>query len=490
MNSNNSKKQSARIIISETLMFLAVVITVILLALLVSGYWLNSNFQVQRNGMLQISSYPTGATVEVDGEVSSWLERTNSSKILSSGEHTITLTKDGYDSWTKVVNISEGLLYRLHYPRLFLKERSPVAILDMTKYASATISSNHNSALLLNDTTKWGFLNLDADEPKLRSLDISKLFSSITPSTESEPSHFTGKILQADWDFDSSHVLFKVAKDDNIEWVLLDVNDIEKSINLTKEFGTNFSRIEILDNNSNTLLAVQNRNLHKIDIPGRLISAILVANIDDFDHYNNEIVFSAAKDSSEGEVLQNQTSSTDSSTDISTNVAKQPYYVGYFRLGDTNLTELTSTATPVKVTISRFYDSKYVTIINEQNVSIHQKDNFDEGVMEYVLSFVPEKIKVGHDGEFLFFEKSHQLATLDMEAKAVREWSIEGVFDWVDNNMLYSINNGELTVYDFDGLNRRTIAQNVSSHFPVSITNDKWLYYFSDGTLEREQLAN
>ncbi|MBQ5811976.1 hypothetical protein IIW29_00125, partial [Candidatus Saccharibacteria bacterium] len=97
---------------------------------------------------------------------------------------------------------------------------------------------------------------------------------------------------------------------------------------------------------------------------------------------------------------------------------------------------------------------------------------------------------VGHDGEFLFFEKSHQLATLDMEAKAVREWSIEGVFDWVDNNMLYSINNGELTVYDFDGLNRRTIAQNVSSHFPVSITNDKWLYYFSDGTLEREQLAN
>lgn len=464
MNQASTKKQSFKVIISETIMFIAVVITVIILALLVSGYWLNSNFQVERNGMLQISSFPTGATVEIDGEAGSWLERTNSSKILSSGEHAVKLTKDGYDSWSKTINISEGLLYRLHYPRLFLNQREISSALDLSKYTGATVSSNHNVALLMNDTTEWAYLNLDADELKTRPLDISKAFS-VTTTTEAPagttPAPFTSKILQIDWDFDASHVLFKVANGEAIEWVLLDVNNVDKSINLTKEFGANFSHIEILDNNSNNLLAVQNHNLHKIDIPGRLISAVLVENVFDFDHYHNEIVFS---------------------TTGSTNT------VGYFKLGDTELTNLTTTANPAKVAISKFYDNKYITIIEGQNISVHQKDAFDESVKKYVVSFTPDTVEVGHDGEFLLLARDHQLATLDMEAELIREWIIEHHYDWLDNDMLYTINDGELIVYDFDGLNRRVLAHDVSNHFPVAITSDKWLYYTSDTHLMREWL--
>ena len=61
-------------------------------------------------------------------------------------------------------------------------------------------------------------------------------------------------------------------------------------------------------------------------------------------------------------------------------------------------------------------------------------------------------------------------------------------YGWIDNYMAYSVDNGVLSVYDFDGLNHRELANNVSSHFPVTITSDKWLYYFSDGKLLREWL--
>ena len=111
------RRQSLKVVISEAIMVLAVAITVIILGFLVSGYWINSDLKVERQGMLQISSNPTGANVVIDNE-SSWLQRTNTSKVLAAGEHTITLTKEGYDSWSKTINISEGLLYRLHYPRL------------------------------------------------------------------------------------------------------------------------------------------------------------------------------------------------------------------------------------------------------------------------------------------------------------------------------------------------------------------------------------
>ena len=117
------RRQSLKVIISEAIMVLAVIITVIVLAFVVSGYWLNSDFKIERQGLLQISSFPTGADVEIDGSVS-WLQKTNTSKVLSSGEHTVALSKENYDSWSKTINISEGLLYRINYPRLFLKNLS------------------------------------------------------------------------------------------------------------------------------------------------------------------------------------------------------------------------------------------------------------------------------------------------------------------------------------------------------------------------------
>ena len=470
MNPDYLKKQNIKVIVSEAFMVVAVIITVIVLALLVSGYWLNSNFEIERNGMLQISSVPTGASVEIDDQASSWLERTNSSKILASGSHTVKLTKEGYDSWSKEVNIAEGLLYRLHYPRLFLQKRQLESIIDTSKYTSASISSDHNAVLLINNTSEWTYLNLDTDNPTPRKINVSELFSSVSLADDAKVGLFTGEILDLDWDYDASHVLIKTRSGESTEWVLLDINNVTKSINLTKEFGADFSRIEILDNNSNSLIAIQNHNLHKIDVSGRSLSAVLVEGVVDFDHYNNEIVFSA------------QQHSTESSEDT------RGYYVGYLKLGDREATVLEKTSAPVQVAIGKFYDSKYIAVLDNNIVTVHQNDNYEDAISNYELSFSPEDIEVGHNGEYLMLIKDLTIATLDFEANSVRQWEIEDHFGRLDNDMLYTVSNGDLIVYDFDGLNRRIIAHNVSSHFPVTITSDKWLYYFSDDNLVREWL--
>ena len=471
MDPDRFKKQNIKVIISEAFMVIAVIVTVIVLALLVSGYWLNSNFEIEQNGMLQISSIPTGASVEIDGRVSSWLERTNSSKILSSGPHTVKLTKDGYDSWSKTVTIAEGLLYRLHYPRLFLEQRQMEPVIATGKYTGASISSDHNAVLLTNDTSEWAYLNLDTDEPTIRKLDISALFTSISLADDAKVGLFTGEIIDTDWDYDAAHVLIEVRNGDATEWALLDVNNVDKSINLTKEFGADFSRIEIIDNNSNNLLALRNQNLHKIDLPGRSISAVIAKQVFDFDHYNNEIVFSAQEDS------------TDSPE------TTPEYYIGYFKLGSRDIKTLEHLAVPTKVAIGKFYDSKYIATLTGNAVTVHQEDDYAADVSEYLLAFNPDSVKVGHNGEFLLFARDNTLATLDFEANLVREWTIENAqYDWLDNDMLYVVSEGDLIVYDFDGLNRRIITHNVSSHFPTIITNDRWLYYFSDDNLVREWL--
>lgn len=463
MNLDKKKKlRSLKVIISEAIMVLAVIATVTVLAFIVSGYWINSDFEVERQGMLQISSIPTGANINIDGAESSWLQRTNTSKVLPAGEHTVTLTKDGYDSWSKTVDIKEGLLYRLHYPRLFLKDRTAEKIMSLNGVTAATISSDREAMVLMNNTTKWSYLKLNTDEPEPKSLDIAKYFSSVSLAEEASAGLFTGEIIDVNWDYDDAHILFEVKSNDSIEWVLIDVNNPEKSINLTKEFGFNFNKIEIIDNSSNTLLAIQNGNLHKIDVPSRQISASIVKDVSNFDHFNNEIVF-IAKES-------------------------DAYYVGFFKIGD-KPTTLTTLEKPAKVVISKFYDEKYITILQDTKVNVYKKDDFAE-YANYDLTFAPEKIEVGHDGEFITMNTGGKIATLDMEAGLVREWNVDSdIFDWIDNDMVYAVNGGELIVYDFDGFNRRVLAKNVSAHFPAGITDNKWLYYISDDDLMRELIT-
>ncbi len=459
------RHQSLKVIFSEAMMVITVIITVIVLALVVSGYWINSDFKVERQGMLQISSQPTGADVSIDGDTA-WLQRTNTSKVLPSGEHVIVLNKEGYDSWAKTITIKEGLLYRLHYPRLFLKNRVSKKVLDAKNVTATYISPDHNSMILANNTTKWQYLNLREETLTPVSLDISKVFSSVELKKDTKEGKFTGKIEAANWDVDAAHVLFKVRIDEEgaHEWVLFDVKNPEKSLNLNKEFNADFNAVQILDNSSNNLMAIQNGDLRKVDVPGRLISAVIVEDVISFDHFLDEIIFTAKR-------AEN---------------AEHPYYVGYFKVNSDEITELISAPSRVHAVISKFYDQEYCTVLSGDSVKVYTKEDLAEH-SKYKLSFKPKHIKVGHNGEFIIMYDGTKIASLDMEAETIREWQADGKsFHWIDNDMIYSINNNDLIVYDFDGLNRRALAKNVSDRFSAGIVENKWLYYFSDDHLMRE----
>ena len=138
------RRRAIKVMITEALMFFSVILLVIFLTLIVLGYNFNINKigteeVIERAGLLQISSIPSGAIVSLDGEEGDLFSRTSFSKTLSVGEHTVTLKRDGYDSWTGRVKISEGLLYRVVYPRLFLKEREKEEVLKFSTEELAEI---------------------------------------------------------------------------------------------------------------------------------------------------------------------------------------------------------------------------------------------------------------------------------------------------------------------------------------------------------------
>ena len=451
-----ARRQSFRVITSEILMVIAVIATVSILAFVVSGYWVGSDFQIERQGLLQIYSSPTGADVEIDGQPSSWLQRTNTSKTLAAGEHTVVLSKDGYDSWSRTVDVTEGLLYRLHYPRLFLKNRYEESAHDFsaTPVNFATVTPDRNTMLLLT-SAGWQLFNLDSDSGK--------------PVTLNPPAGLlSGAIKSASWATDNEHILFELEDSGTAKWVLFNVKTPAASVNLTKEFNANFSKVKILDGSASNLLVVLDGNLHRIDVHARQISAILVPGVVSFDYYHQEVFFSAGS-----------ADSADAS----------PYYLGSLKLGSNETVKLKDLSAPAEVIVTRFYDDEYIGAMSGQLLTIYLKDNFEEK-SQFNLSFAPESIRITNSGDAIIMNSGEKIASLDMEVMAITEWSPETKsYGWLDGSMIYAVKGGLLTVYDFNSLNPRELASGVAESLPVTITSDKYLYYFRGSTLTREWLV-
>lgn len=361
------RRQSLKVILSEIIMFLTVVVTVVILAFIVSGYWINENFEVERQGMLQISSHPSGADVVIDDETS-WLQKTNTSKVLSTGEHTIVLSKEGYDSWSKTINITEGLLYRLNYPRLFPLQRNPEPVYDTTGVTAAFVSKDRKKLLLYyGDLATLDTASFD-DDSSNKQLDYSTIL---------------------------------------VDWKIINLDSSEPTPESVK-FRDAYDFFRELEPEQN-------------------------GSIDDF------------------------------------KLSKLP-------------------ATTDKLVFIKFYEDHYLALVSDSTVSVYERGD-TKPILEATLGFIPTDSHAGQDGEFIVFSTGSQIATLDMETLVISEWTVAGdTFDWLDDNMIYTVADGALIVYDFDGLNRRDIATDVDGNFPVTITNDRWLYYFSQGELIRESL--
>lgn len=360
--------QSIKVIFSEIIMFITVIVTVVILAFIVSGYWINEKFEVERQGMLQISSSPTGADVFIDDE-SSWLQKTNTSKVLPVGEHSIRLTKDGYDSWTKTVNITEGLLYRLPYPRLFPLHRDKTIVYDALGVTEAFLSDDRGKLLLYSGSPN----DFDIDD-------------------------YTGSVSISSSESDDDKMPL---------WTLIDLKS------------------------------------HKIE--GKTVTRRTLREF--FKPQEQDI-----RDTIEDYKLPRQPKNTD------------------------------------ELIFSRFYDNNYLTIVDDNNIALYKKGETTPILLQE-LSFTPSDYAQGRDGDFIAFYADSKVATLDMELLSIKEWSVDGnSIGWLDDNMIYTVSDGELIVYDYDGLNRRSIARNVSDRFPIVITGDDWLYYFSNDNLVRENL--
>ena len=477
------RQQHRRLIITEALMFLAVLMLVVFLTLVVMGYSFNlreiggSGEVVERSGLVQISSLPTGATIYIDGEAPLLLS-TNASRTMLSGEHEISLEREGFLGWKKTVKVVEGMMYRLNYPRLFKEERETEEVMTLGKEVSfVSVSPNNERMVVLMEGVLY-VANLNENEPKLKELEIAGADGNVVKITT---------FVEPEWSGNSEKLLAKV----NGEWAVVNVRAPKETVWLGAVLAERGVRDIKFENEAGDRLLVLNdkKELLELDARDKTFGEVLATEVERFDNDGDRVVYLAP---AEFKVTTKRTVEEEETVEM-----VEGYGVYGYRVGDKEghvLTKVEGEKDRVRLATMRYFQESYVGVYDGGygggRFRVLVKTGWvseEQGMAEVFAEKVEfETVSVKKRGKGMVFELagtaeggSVESQVFDIEAMSLVKVDAKNT-GWVDEYLRYRLKDGKLSVMDYDGLNERVLVESgVLKGRVVAISgNNRWLYYF------------
>ncbi len=439
---HKKRVETVKLLITETIMVLVIIVTAIVLTFVAMGYNLNKNGELGQSGLVQLRSFPSGASITIDGDTI--LPKTTASRMLTAGEHTIKLSKDGYDTWEKTVTSESGRLLKLEYMRLYYKDRIAEEVKGYDEnYAQFVATPNRDYAILvLKNSNVWKYLDLRGDEAKETELDFTELLNGL-------------EVQEIKWNNDSDKLLVKALRKNENEWLLVNVRNPKESVNLSREFAMNFSEVRFMSENGDKLVVLENGNLRTVAMSGKTVSQVLASNIKKFSFVGDYIIY------------------IDSAQKIGIVNGDKSVVIKEY---DAN--------SLVNVALSDYIGDKYLTITDNDKMTIYKGElpgaertlTDMEVVLDTQIGFIPAELNIYGNNELIIARDGRKLAVYDSEARKLSQFELDSDYTFfIDGYNIGEIIDGQLFVMDFDGANKRHLTSANSS--AVITRNNKWLYY-------------
>lgn len=457
---------------------LSVIIIVTATILFMLGYRLDGgNGRLEQGALLQFDSNPNGASVSIDGVDIG--VRTAGKQTVVAGTHTIMMKRSGYEDWSRTIGLTAGTLTWLDYIRLVPKERTPETI---ASYATM-------SGALFSPDLKWGVLQTKANSPTfrvldLRSQDVKANDIIVAPDLYSDATTegVTHTFSMVRWNVDSRYVLVKHSFKETHEWLLLDTQDVTKTVNITRLLSVDFSDLQFASKNGTTLYGLSADGIvRKIDLPAATISRALLNKVKSFSVYDSSIISYIGF----------------SNTEPAVQVA------GIYRDGDDAgrvLKNAPDATTPLFIASTRYFGDDYVAIGFDKNVtifkgSIPSANAQDASSLKQFAAFSTQNVltalSFSPKGDYALAQAGSLYSSYELEHKRITSGALATssptapTLEWLDGAHLVTRDAGSLAMRDFDGTNTHTIMP-IDTTFNVTLSqNGKYFYGINkkaDGT--------
>lgn len=464
-NKSLNKKILIRRVVTYIGMTLAVVIIATYVVLFTLGYRFNiDDKQIEQYAMLQFNSVPSGATILIDGNPANI--KTPDEATVPAGEHTITMTLKGYQTWTKTVTVASGVLDWVNYALLIPEELTVESVANYTDVYKSVASPEGHYVLIQSKLSvpQFDLIDVNAGTIKKTTLTVPTTAYSEADSTTVVHSFYIDK-----WDDGERYALIKHVYGDKYEWLVLDTQDPQLTKNITTLFDFAITSIQFSGTSGNIFYALGNSDIRKIDVSAGTISRPLISNVTSFNIYGSGILCYIGAGST-------------ATTEV----------VGLYRDGDdTPYTVKTIDKTDgvqISAAVSNYFNEYYVAIANGTSVEVLSgsfPSSTNETSLQYYVSFVTDQavknLSFSPSGQYVFARTGANFTSYDLEYKALTSSVIDGksddfAVDWLNDNYIWSDRDGSLTIREFDGANIHAI-NNVTAGQSVAITtNGRYIY--------------
>lgn len=445
---NKKRSNKIKLYLGYFLIAIAISMGVLILLFINAGYRLDGDGNVTQNGLLFVDSRPSGANVYVEGIYSKYKDddQTNTKFDLREGRYRVTIQKEGYRSWQREMSVEGGSVERLAYPFLFPEKLEST---DMKTYQSAPkiVSSSPDRKWIVAQQPD-NFLSFDvfnASEPEKppTSFTVPSALLTVAKSSQS--------LEVIEWSSDNTNILAKHTFDDQTEFVIINKDKPESSININTLTGQKPFEVTLKDRKADQLYLhmAPDGLLQTIDIKTGTLTPLVAKTFDYKSHGDDMLVYVAL--SLKPDVV---------SVRIKTNDK------------DYELRELPANTTYV-TDVARFDNSWYVVVgaasdnkvyVYKDPLSILTSANPKKSMFARTLRINnPKEVSFSANTRIVAAQSDQEFAVFDAETDRQYRYTINDTFDtnrpveWMDGHRLATSTAGTVLIFDFDGINQQKL---------------------------------
>lgn len=459
----HNPKQRKRDLIRRTLtyavMTLSVVALVVISLFLVLGYSVDDSGQPEQGGLVQFVSFPTGATVSVDGARQSFL--TNGKKNTSAGHHSVNMQLKQYRDWDKSFDLGRGELLWLN------------ALLIPKKITTTEVAAFEQiGSMKVSPDKKWIAIIEQSSKPKLKLVDLRdekkpKVSELAIPAIVAKQKRPNDVFKVVEWDFGSQYILVNYTSGNKTEWLRLDRSDPANARNVSVLKNIAISDAHFVGNSGNVLYSMTAGQLRKIDITKTAETPTNVAtSVREFELYRDDRI---------GYIRALPTEQT----------------VSYFNEGESKSRELSTFKPAVKnvhTAVSSYYNDDYQAVSHGTTIDLYKDPLSSKSpIKSFELKKGVQWLYFSNSGRFVVAQNGSSLAVYDIERQQNFSFNIPGNppykagdhLKWLDDFHFVSDAGGTLKIFEFDGSNDEIIGD-VSEGFDITLSsNGKRLFDIS-----------
>jgi hypothetical protein len=436
------------------------------------GFGLGKGGNIIQNGLIYLSSQPNPATVYLNNSKSK--NSTDTALTLPEGIYNVMLTRSGYRTWTRQVEVDGGMIENYTYPLLIPNVLQTSSVKSYSSQPQlATQSLNRRWLVVMQPGSDTNFDLYDLSNPSLAPTQIAIPAGVVTQPTTSE----SWKLVA--WANDNQHVLLNHLYDGKNEYIMLDIANPSQSFNLSKDLSgvpytlvtldnENYSQYYLYDQSTDTLYQ---DSLSSPTTPTTILSGVLA-----YDTYGTNTVLYATNDkASSGKVYINEL------------VGTTVYHIKLLDTGTTYLLNMASYSGSLYVVAGAASENK--VYIFDNPVGQLQADP-DQAPVPVQVLFVnnPNYVSFSINAQFVVAENGQNFAVYNLENSSGYNYSVNLPLDspqvnatWMDGYRLTYVSSGKLILFEYDHNYQQTLMPASSNFTPFFTPSYDYVYSLTTG---------